>query len=122
MKYNGKLYGKIGGIYFDTGLTSNDWDELESKANLKWKSIKEEKPKDGEKVIIWVDNLSDPECSRHYCGVYYEYNDGSGSFLDVYPMVWNKLFKSSNDYIQSDLEGDEIQLTHWMSLPDNPNI
>ena len=33
MKYNGKLYGKVGGIYFDTGLTSNDWDELESKAN-----------------------------------------------------------------------------------------
>ena len=27
MKYNGKLYGKVGGIYFDTGLTSNDWDE-----------------------------------------------------------------------------------------------
>ena len=122
MKYNGKLYGKVGGIYFDTGLTSNDWDELESKANLKWKLIKEETPKDGEKVIIWVNNLSDPESSRHYCGVYYESNDGSGSFLDVYPMVWNKLFESSNDYIQSDLEGDKIQLTHWMSLPDNPNI
>ncbi len=36
MKYNGKLYGKVGGIYFDTGLTSNDWDELESNANSKF--------------------------------------------------------------------------------------
>lgn len=121
MKYNGKLYGKVGGIYFDTGLTSNDWDELESKANLKWKSIKEKKPKDGEKVIIWVNNLSDPESSRHYCGVYYESNDGSWNFVKPYP-ISNITFKSSNDYIQSDLEGDKIQLTHWISLPDNPNI
>lgn len=29
MEYKGKLYGKIGAKYFDTGRTSDDWDELE---------------------------------------------------------------------------------------------
>lgn len=28
MNYQGKLYGKIGSKYFDTGITSDDWDEL----------------------------------------------------------------------------------------------
>ena len=42
MKYNGKLYGKVGGIYFDTGLTSNDWDELESKVNENYKFTNED--------------------------------------------------------------------------------
>jgi len=30
MDYKGKLYGKIGNKYFDTGKTSEDWDRLES--------------------------------------------------------------------------------------------
>lgn len=30
MDYQGKLYGKVGGEYFDTGKDSNDWDRLES--------------------------------------------------------------------------------------------
>ena len=29
MEYNGKLYGKIGKIYFDTSKTAGDWDNLE---------------------------------------------------------------------------------------------
>ncbi len=32
MEYEGKLYGKIDGKYFDTGKTSDDWDELKGKA------------------------------------------------------------------------------------------
>jgi hypothetical protein len=32
MKYKGKLYGKIGNKYFDTGKTSDDFDELSQKA------------------------------------------------------------------------------------------
>ena len=28
MKYEGKLYGKIGKKYFDTGHTTEDWDKL----------------------------------------------------------------------------------------------
>lgn len=30
MEYHGKLYGKIGHKYFDTGKTSADYDKLES--------------------------------------------------------------------------------------------
>ena len=29
MEYKGKLYGKLGGMYFDTSKTSEDWDKLE---------------------------------------------------------------------------------------------
>ena len=28
MNYKGKLYGKVGKKYFDTGRTSDDWDEM----------------------------------------------------------------------------------------------
>ena len=28
MNYKGKLYGKVGKKYFDTGKTSDDWDEM----------------------------------------------------------------------------------------------
>lgn len=31
MKYKGKLYGKIGNEFFDTGHTTDDYDELVSK-------------------------------------------------------------------------------------------
>ena len=31
MEYIGKLYGKIAGKYFDTGATSDDWDDLKEK-------------------------------------------------------------------------------------------
>ena len=30
MNYKGNLYGHIGGTYFETGKTSDDWDKLES--------------------------------------------------------------------------------------------
>ena len=33
MEYKGKLYGKLGGMHFDTGKTSEDWDNLEAKVN-----------------------------------------------------------------------------------------
>ena len=32
MQYQGRLYGKIGREYFDTGKTSEDWDALEKQA------------------------------------------------------------------------------------------
>lgn len=94
---------------------------------MKWIPIKEEKPKSGDKVIIWANNLSDPECSRHYSAVYYEYTDDPNkpnygeSFLDVYPRSWDMLFKSVKDFTSRDLEGDTIQMTHWMPLPPDPN-
>lgn len=30
MEYQGKLYGKIGGKYFDTGKTTDEWDKLQA--------------------------------------------------------------------------------------------
>lgn len=33
MKYVGKLYGKIGDSYFDTGHNTDDWDELIKKSS-----------------------------------------------------------------------------------------
>ena len=30
MRYEGKIYGKVGGKHFDTGKTSEDWDKLET--------------------------------------------------------------------------------------------
>jgi hypothetical protein len=41
MEYNGKLYGKIGNKYFDTGSTSTDFDKLLSKAEKYDKLMKE---------------------------------------------------------------------------------
>ena len=32
MEYKGKLFGNVGGTYFPTGWTSEDWDRLESEA------------------------------------------------------------------------------------------
>lgn len=40
MEYKGKLYGKIGRKYFDTGKTAADWDELEKKYNELFKNDK----------------------------------------------------------------------------------
>jgi len=31
MKYHGKLYGKAGGMYFDTSHTTDEWDSMESR-------------------------------------------------------------------------------------------
>lgn len=33
MEYHGKLYGKIGNRHFDTGKTSDDFDQLEMQRN-----------------------------------------------------------------------------------------
>jgi len=33
MEYKGKLYGKIGGKYFDTSYTSDDWDAMVAQIN-----------------------------------------------------------------------------------------
>jgi hypothetical protein len=31
MKYTGKLYGKAGGMYFDTSHTTDEWDSMEAR-------------------------------------------------------------------------------------------
>lgn len=41
MEYHGKLYGKIGGKYFDTGKTSDDFDNLEKQRDELLEALKE---------------------------------------------------------------------------------
>lgn len=31
MKYTGKLYGRAGGMHFDTGHTTDNWDAMEAR-------------------------------------------------------------------------------------------
>lgn len=40
MEYKGKLYGKIGNKYFDTGKTSDDYDELLEQRNYLLEALK----------------------------------------------------------------------------------
>ena len=84
-----------------------------------WIDIKKDSPNDGEKVIIWQNNLSDKKCSRHHCAIFYKMKGGE-SFFDIYPQAFNLLYKSKNKFISGDLEGDKCQLTHWMKLPIPP--
>jgi hypothetical protein len=39
MNYKGKLYGKLGRVYFDTGRTSNDFDGLLEALKVCYKSL-----------------------------------------------------------------------------------
>ena len=49
MEYKGKLYGKLGNKHFDTGKTSDDYDELEKQNKQLLDEIEELK----RRVIYW---------------------------------------------------------------------
>lgn len=54
MHYRGKLYGRVGGEYFDTGKTTVDWDKLEDEK----KPLTHEKLMEtAKKVIKLADNM-----------------------------------------------------------------
>jgi hypothetical protein len=86
---------------------------------MKWYNIKKKKPKDGQEVVIWTQNISDYECSRIQRAIYLEFINGDG-FFTVYPIVWKERYQSKDNYIGNDLEGDKIQITHWMNIPSPP--
>jgi hypothetical protein len=56
MKYKGKLYGKIGNKYFDTGKTSEDYDALETLINRHNKAL----------IIGGVSKSFDCDAEAHY--------------------------------------------------------
>jgi len=93
---------------------------LEPKS-MEWISIKEDLPNDGDKVIVWQNNLSDKKCSRHHCAFFSKMDNGR-SFFEIYPIAFNILYDSKKKFISGDLEGDTCQLTHWMQLPKPPKI
>lgn len=56
MQYHGKLYGKIAGTYFDTGSTSDDYDQIQQKLKeyeekLRWIPVEEKLP-ESNKIAI----------------------------------------------------------------------
>jgi len=83
-----------------------------------WISVKERFPEDGEKVIVWQNNLADEEYSRHHCAKFYSTDDMS--FFTIYPAVFKSVYKSTKNFKSYDLEGDQCQVTHWMPLPQPP--
>lgn len=80
-----------------------------------WLPINEKLPEEGSVVIIWQENLSDPNCSRFQKAVYYK------THFRIYPIGLENVYKSSNDFVALDLEGDTCQITHWMNAPKSPN-
>lgn len=53
MQYHGKLYGKVGGKYFDTGETSESFDATK---NQEWISVKDRLPEKHKEVIGYFPN------------------------------------------------------------------
>jgi hypothetical protein len=106
MEYKGKLFGKIGNKYFDTGKTSDDFDELELHKNLlSWRNLIISKPicceegcwdglKSSPIFVIDINKIC------HVATAYEGVLDGN-YFLHFY---------SQNDF--------EIEnVTHWMDIP-----
>ena len=95
--------------------------ELENKLNARqspWISVKEKMPEDGQQVLIFTNNLSDKKCSRVQRAYYH--TNGERCWFRVYPMAWKEFYDSTKNYVGSDLEGDKIQVTHWMPIPELP--
>lgn len=84
-----------------------------------WISVKDLNLKDGEKVIVWQENLIDKGSSRHHCAYYYK--DKKFDFFMIYPSVFKSVYKSNDEFRGYDLEGDKCIITHFMLLPQPPN-
>lgn len=60
MAYQGKLYGRFGNKYFDTGKTSEDWGVMENKVkSFEWVEIKSEEdlPEHGGEYHVFKNGL-----------------------------------------------------------------
>lgn len=91
-----------------------------------WVSVKKDLPNDGDKVIVWQNNLSDKKCSRHQCAFFYKIggkaSNNGRSFFEIYPKIRGLLYDSKKKFTSGDLEGDTCQITHWMKLPKAPKV
>ena len=106
MDYKGKLFGKLGNKYFDTGKTSDDFDELELFKNISfWRDVITSKPICCEEGH-WDGLRSSPifvidENENCHVVTAYEGNLDGNYFLDFYS--------------QSDFQIENV--THWMEIP-----
>lgn len=67
---------------------------------------------EGESILIWQHNLSDPESSRFQRAVWYK-----ESHIDVYPLTHKTRFKfKDGNYDGYDLEGDMCRVTHFKTI------
>lgn len=85
-----------------------------------WIDINEDAPNNGDMVLIWQENLSDEECSRWQKALYRDH--GEVKYFETYPVVFREHYVNNDNYIGSDLEGDKIQITHWMRILKSPSI
>lgn len=68
-------------------------------------------------IMVWQENITDPECSRFQRATYFDGDDG---FIQIYPHSSSAYFKKETHYIGSDLEGDTCQITHF-AFVNSPN-
>lgn len=79
-----------------------------------WINISDELPNNGEFILVWQENLSDSNSSRWQKALYSDYGDIK--VFDVYPIVFREQYINKDDFIGTDLEGDKIQITHWLKI------
>lgn len=111
MNYSGKLYGRIANKYFDTGKTSDDWDNLERKiAKLeKEKQTNSESEFKQSFIKDWAWSLRTPK----------NYSENSGCF----EVVWEGIFMPFDvicglDGCPPDNEDyTKYKKTHWWVCP-----
>lgn len=85
---------------------------------MEWIEIKEiSKHKPSGNILIWQENLSDPESSRFQRAVWYD-----KSHIDVYPLTNRTTFyyQDNETFKGYDLDGDLCLVTHF-SIISKPN-
>jgi hypothetical protein len=99
MEYKGKLYGRVGGRYFDTGCTSDDFDNLKKENERLKIKVNGKCPKDGRMdrpIYITMNNKRTLAVA-----------DGEGHAYKVYGEgyeVYGSVCKPENKYDPSDYE------------------
>lgn len=106
MEYKGKLYGKLGNKYLDTGKTSADWDKTANEIDF----LKRQNS--------WVDKSEDlPPVSEYKSrSIYVLITDGNLIGYGYY----NFDFVYWTYYIPGYIEKNGNAITHWMFLPELP--
>jgi len=91
MKYEGKLYGKVGGKFIDLGKTAKDYDELEEKN--KWIDVKDRLPEKGERVICYT---------------------------EAGELIFGMYLRESGSWASSYFSWTGSRVTYWRIIPEKP--
>lgn len=89
---------------------------------IKISEINKQEDIDGENILVWQNNLSDPECSRFQRAVFFKGDEKVCSFIKIYPNGGSRnYYKEDKEWKNYDLEGDMCQITHF-SIVDAPSF